>query len=146
MMAQMTNRNQSRAQDSTLQVARHKWREGFTVIEVIVAIAIFAIAVLGLAIGATSVMRANQTSYLNTIATNLAQDKLEELKAKTSSSITSCSSSCDTPAKVYNNVTFTRTWTVTSGSPTAGVNQIDVTVTWQDYTSHNLTVSSAVKQ
>lgn len=118
---------------------------GFTLIEVLVAMSIFSIAVLGLAVGATTVMRANQTGLYSTIATNQAQDKLEELKAKTSANITSCSSSCDSPAKTFNNVTFTRTWTVTADSPVTGVKKIDVTVTWTDYISHNLTVSSAVK-
>ena len=115
--------------------------DGFTLIEVLVAMAIFAIAVLGLAVGATTVMRSNKTSYFNTIATNLAQDKMEELKATTASSITSGS---DTPPAV-NGVSFSRSWTVTANQPTAGVNQIDVTVTWTDYKSNTLTISSAVK-
>jgi len=119
---------------------------GFTLLEVLVAMAIFSVAVLGLATGATSIMRANKTSYLNTVATNLAQDKLEQLKATTVANITSCSSSCDSPAVTNKNVTFTRTWTVTTNSPATGVNRIDVTVEWQDYTSHTLIVSSAVKQ
>lgn len=115
---------------------------GFTLIEVLVAMAIFSIAVLGLAVGATTVMRSNKTSYFNTIGTNLAQDKMEELKAKTASSIASGS---DTPSAVYG-VSFSRSWTVTADQPTKGVNKIDVTVTWTDYKQNNLTISSAVKQ
>lgn len=129
--------------------SRHKFlrtekslMRGFTMIEVLVSMAIFAIAVLGLAVGATSIMRANQTSYFSTVATNLAQDKLEELKAKTPANITSGG---PVPTTV-SGVTFTRTWTVTPNSPIAGVNQIDVTVIWTDYTSHSLTISSAVQQ
>ena len=119
---------------------------GFTVIEVLVAMSIFAVAVLGLAIGATTVMQANQTGLYTTIATNLAQDKLEELKAKTAASI-------DTTGSPQNNIavsgvpaTFNRSWAVTSGSPAAGVKRIDVTVTWTDHTSHTVTVSSAVRE
>ena len=119
---------------------------GFTLIEVLVAMSIFAIAVLGLAIGATTVMQANQTGLYTTIATNLAQDKLEELKAKTAALI-------DTTGSPENNITvsgapakFNRSWAVTSGSPVAGVKQIDVTVTWTDHTNHTVTVSSAVKE
>jgi len=119
---------------------------GFTLLEVLVAMAIFSVAVLGLAIGATSIMRANKTSYLNTVATNLAQDKLEQLKATTVANIASCSSSCDSPALTNKNVTFTRTWAVLLNNPTNGVNRIDVTVQWTDYTSHTFTVSSAVRQ
>jgi len=117
-------------------------RNGFTLVEVLVAMAIFSVAVLGLAIGATSIMRANKTSYLNTVATTLAQDKLEELKARFVLNITSGGPITDT----VKNVVFTRTWTVTANSPTAGVNRIDVFVSWQDYTNHTLTVFSAVRQ
>lgn len=115
---------------------------GFTLIEVLVAVSIFSIAVLGLAIGATTVMRANQTGLNTTIATNLAQDKLEELKAKTAANIVSGGPVTTTSG----GVTFSRSWTVTSNSPVTGVKRIDVTVTWTDYTSHTLTVSSAVKE
>jgi len=107
---------------------------------------IFAIAVLGLAIGATTVMQANQTGLYTTVATNLAQDKLEELKAKTAANI-------DSTGSPENNITvsgvpakFNRSWAVTSDSPAVGVKRIDVTVTWTDHTSHTMTVSSAVKQ
>ena len=57
--------------------------KGFTVIEALMAMVIFGVAILGLAIGATTVVRANQTSLYITIATNLAQDRLEELKSRT---------------------------------------------------------------
>ncbi len=120
--------------------------KGFTLIEVLVAMSIFAIAVLGLAIGATTVMQANQTGLYTTVATNLAQDKLEELKAKTAALI-------DNTGSPENNITvsgvpakFNRSWAVTPDSPAVGVKRIDVTVTWTDHTSHTMTVSSAVKQ
>jgi len=129
-----------------LMNSRGSAREGFTLLEVLVAMAIFSVAILGLAIGATSILRANQTSYFNTVAANLAQDKLEELKARTVANIISCSSNCDSPALTYKNVTFTRTWIVTANSPTNGVNRLDVSVQWKDYTNHTLTASSAIRQ
>ncbi len=124
---------------------------GFTLIEVLVAMCIFAIAVLGLAIGATSVMRANQTGLNSTMATNWAQDKLEELKAKTVAALPTCptytTSGCyDIKTASGSAVNFNRSWQITANSPVTGVNRIDVKVEWTDYTSHNVTVSSAVKQ
>ena len=100
---------------------------------------IFSIAVLGLAIGASSVMRANQTSYFSTIAVNLGQDKLEELKANPSS-LASGGPVTDT----VDGVVFTRNWTVTPGTPAPGVSQIDVQTDWTDYIAHSVTISSAV--
>ncbi|MFQ5681808.1 MAG: prepilin-type N-terminal cleavage/methylation domain-containing protein [Candidatus Binatia bacterium] len=119
---------------------------GFTVIEVLVSMAIFSIAILGLAAGATSVMRANQTSRLSNIATNLAQQQLEQLKSRTVANVTSCSSNCDNPVPTYQSVAFTRTWTVTANTPALGVTQIAVTVQWTDYTNHTVTITSSVSQ
>ena len=122
-------------------------RAGFTMIEVLVAVGIFSVAVLGLAVGAITITRANKTSHFHTMATNLAQDKLEQLKAATSANVTSCTSNdCDASAPTYLGVKFTRTWAVTTNTPTVGVNQIDVTVGWTDYTQHSLTVTSSVSQ
>lgn len=131
-----------------LQVGGPTSHEGFTVIEVLVSMSIFAIAILGLAVGATSIMRANQTSYFSTIATNSAQDKLEEFKAKTASALPNCptytTSGCsDSPS--YSGLSFNRSWRIITNSPIAGVNQIDVKMDWTDYIAHSLTISSAVK-
>lgn len=122
---------------------------GFTLVEILVAMAIFSVAVLGLAIGATSVMRANQTSYFNTVATNLAQDKLEELKATAVSQLPNCPSyttaNCsDTRPSL--GLTFTRSWQIIANSPASGVNRLDVKIDWTDYLTHSVTISSAVKQ
>jgi prepilin-type N-terminal cleavage/methylation domain-containing protein len=122
------------------------WHDGFTVVEVIIAMALFAVAVLGLAIGSGSVIRANQTSFFHTVATNLAQDKLEDLKGRSIGSLGSCSSNCESPVPTYQNVPFTRTWTVTANQPVAGVTRIDVTVQWTDYQSRSVTLSAAVEQ
>ncbi len=123
--------------------------EGYTLIEALVAIFILTIALLGLAAGATSVMKANQMSYLNTVATSLAQDKLEELKASTVSALPNCptytTANCsDSPS--YSGATFNRSWRIIPNSPVAGVNQIDVNMQWTDSTNHSFTFSSSVMQ
>lgn len=126
-----------------ISLMRGKGRvEGFTLIETLGALVIFAVSVLGIAGAATSVMRGNQTALYSTIATDLAQDKLEELKAQTPSTVTSGGPVTNT----VNGVTFSRSWTVTTNSPVAGVRRIDVTVTWTNYNNHALTIASAVKE
>lgn len=122
------------------------WHDGFTVIEIIVAMAIFAVAVLGLAVGSASVIRANQTSFFHTVATNLAQDKLEDLKGRSIINVGSCSSNCESPVPRYQNVPFIRTWTVTANQPITGVSQITVTIQWTDYQSRSVTLSAALEQ
>jgi Tfp pilus assembly protein PilV len=121
---------------------------GFTVIEALVAMVIFGVSLLGLAIGATTVVRANQTSLYTTIATNLAQDRLEELKSRTSGSINTTGSPETTSAS---GVTFTRSWTVDAAGVNncpnvSGLTCIAVTVSWTDYAARSVVISSAVKQ
>jgi type IV pilus modification protein PilV len=114
-------------------------RSGFTVIEVLVAMAVFSIGVLGFAMSTVSVTQGNQKSYNIAMANALAQDKLEELKARPAS-FTSGGPVTDT----ISGQSFSRSWTVTANSPIAGMHKIDVTVTWTDYQSHSITLSSAI--
>jgi len=139
----MGNKRHFKSQGSPLQVAGRRRHRGFTLIEVLISMTIFSIAILGLAIGAGSVMRANQTSYFSTIAISLAQDKLEELKANPAT-LAPCSTNCESPKPTHDGVAFTRTWEVTNGSPVPGVSRIDVQVEWTDHMTHTVSISSAV--
>jgi prepilin-type N-terminal cleavage/methylation domain-containing protein len=113
--------------------------KGFTLIEILVAMSIFSIAVLGFAMGTIAIVQGNQKSYNVAIANALAQDKLEELKARPAS-FASGGPVTDT----ISGQTFSRSWTVTANSPISGMHKIDVTVTWTDYKSNSITLSSAI--
>jgi type IV pilus assembly protein PilV len=122
--------------------------DGFTLIEVLVAITIFTIAMLGLAAGTINVTRTNQTSHLRTNAVNLAQSKIEEFRAMTRTaftgvvstyaSYTACPGSSPSP--------YTANCRITNNSPVSGVSRIEVEVSWTDYTSRTLTVSGSMAQ
>jgi len=112
-------------------------KAGFSLIEVLVAVALFSLAALALSAGAVTVIRATATSEHFTLATILAQDKLEELHAQTAP----LSGNTDIPQPG-----FTRAWTVTPDSPQDGVSQIDVTVSWTDYQSHAVTLTTVVNE
>ena len=112
-------------------------RAGFTLIEVLVAISIFAFGMMGLAAGAITITRANKTAQFHTMGTSLAQEKLEQLKATSVASVTSGNDTLPP----YLGVTFTRTWNVV---PQTGLKQITVTIQWTDYTSHTISVISAM--
>ena len=123
--------------------------DGFTLVEILIAITIFCFAVLGLAIGTVSVIRTNQTSHLRASAVNLAQARLEELRAMTSAAFSGLSCPSSTPCSdnaTASGVTFTRRWWITTNSPVAGVNRIDVTVNWSDYANQTLTFTASVPQ
>ena len=120
-------------------------RAGFTLIEVLVAISIFAFGMMGLAAGAITITRANKTAQFHTMGTALAQEKLEQLKATTATFVSSCTTdSCEATPPSYLGVTFIRQWEVLSNTPQAGLKQITVTVRWTDYIQHEISVISAM--
>ena len=96
-------------------------QRGYSLIEVLVAMTVFAIASLGLAAGVTTVIRAGSVSEHVTQATILAQEKLEEFRAV----FEPLRDGEDSPRPGY-----TRSWRVTPDSPENGVTRIDVTVAW----------------
>src|SRR5262249_13036598 len=57
-------------------------QKGFTFNEVLVAINVIVIAILGYSLSTVGVIRGNLTNNNITIAINLAQDKMEQLKAQ----------------------------------------------------------------
>ena len=96
-------------------------QRGYSLLEVLVAMAVFAIASLGLAAGVTTVIRAGSVSQHVTQATILAQEKLEEFRA----AFEPLRDGEDSPRPGY-----TRSWQVTPDSPEQGVTRIAVTVAW----------------
>jgi len=131
------------------ETVKLKRQDGFTLVEILVAISIFTFAVLGLAAGTVSVTRTNQNSHLNAAAINLAQAKLEELRSMTTTAFAGLSCPSLTPCSdsaVASNTTYNRQWWITANSPVTGVNRIDVSIAWTDYTSHSLTFTASVAQ
>ena len=63
--------------------ARSYGGRGFTLIEVMIAVFLLAVALIGLASVTTTVIKGNSFSQTLTTATTLAKDKMEELKAST---------------------------------------------------------------
>ena len=110
---------------------------GFTLIEVMIAVLVLVVGLLGVAGVATTVINGNTFGKEITTATTLAQDKMEELKGMRYSNIASGS---DTQGSMY-----TRIWTSTSDSPAAGMKTIEVMVQfpWKG-TTHNVTLKTIV--
>jgi prepilin-type N-terminal cleavage/methylation domain-containing protein len=108
---------------------------GYSLLEILVAMAIFSIVSVGLTLSLTSSIRINHVSDRLTQATVLAHDTLEALSARP----TARESGTDTPQ-----LGFTRTWTVSEGVPQPGVTQIDVTVSWTDYQPRTITLSTVL--
>jgi len=140
----MGNQRYFKSQGSPLQVAGRRHHRGFTLIEVLISMTIFSIAILGLAIGAGTVMRANQTSYFSTIAISLAQDKLEEMKSSALPNCPTYETGGCSDTRPFSGENFDRSWKVTPNFPVGGVSRIDVQVEWTDHIAHTVSISSLV--
>ena len=68
--------------------------QGFTLIEILVSVTIFSFAVLGLAIGTVTLTRTNADSHLRAAAINVAQARLEELKAMNTATLAGLVAAC----------------------------------------------------
>ena len=124
------------------------WSEsGFTFNEVLLAMNVIVIAILGYSAGTGNVIRWNSTSRDYTVAVNLAQDKLEQLKAQRNwIDVNNCPTAGERniaasgePGGVYN-----RCWIVSDSPLGAELKQITVTVSWQDLESREVTLTTLV--
>ncbi len=99
-------------------------RRGFTMIEIIIAVLLLTVGLIGIVSVSVMVIDGNYYSKTVTTATSLAKDKLEELQSMSYENIIS-SSSPETKENI-----FSRSWTVTANSPAANMKTVVVTVTW----------------
>jgi type IV pilus assembly protein PilV len=113
---------------------------GFTLIEIMIAMFVLAVGLLGAAGVATTVINGNALGNKITTATTLAQDKMEKIMGDS-----------DTPAsetELYNSITgypaYKRVTTVADViPPVAGIKTIEVVVafSWKG-TTHNVTLKT----
>ncbi len=96
-------------------------KAGYSLVELLVAMSLFAVAVLGLSAGVVMVSRSSVLSDDLTRATLLAQEKIEELANQNDA----LEGGTDNPQS-----RFTRVWLVAPDVPEAGVTKITVTVSW----------------
>lgn len=106
------------------------FQSGFTLLEVLVAIVILSIGLLGTAGLTTGVIRGNHYSKNVTSATAAAQTKLEAIKSGGYANATTANFPSDTVS--MGGTSFTRTIAITSGSPAANMKTVSVTMTWNE--------------
>ncbi len=97
--------------------------KGFTIIEVMIVIGIFAIGILAVASMQVSAFQGNRSATLRTMAITLASERMENLISQDYGAIVSDSQAVDN---------FNISWTVTNDSPLANTKTITVTTNWND--------------
>lgn len=120
--------------------------QGFTLIEVLIAITIFAVGLLAVAAMQTSAITVNSTAGQITTRMTWAQDKLEELMALPYSDnlledLGDPPSGTDSQGELHQETMsdgsddYTIYWTVTNNTPVSGTKLITVTVTGKGKTT-----------
>lgn len=120
---------------------------GFTFNEILVSMNIIAFAILGYALGTVGVIRGGFTNDNFTVAVNLAQDKLEQLKGQNHlSNINTCPDGGNRgiTARGTAGGIFNRCWTVSDSALGTKLKQVSVKVSWRDHEDREITIATLV--
>ena len=107
---------------------------GFTLIELLIALFVLTAALLAISSMVYSVMNSTSLSKETSTATTLMQDKMESLKHKGVSSLTSGNDTIQ-----LGNVDYHRQWNV---AVSANTRTITVTVNWTDRGPHTVSMTT----
>ena len=124
---------QGNAYTKKTAIKKSKKDEGFTLIEVLIAISIFAIGMLAVATMQISAIKVNSNAGKITTRITWAQDKLEKLMALpyTDSQLQAAGS----PFQETTSDGYIVSWTVTDNTPITNTKLITVTVTGRGKTT-----------
>ena len=105
--------------------------DGFTLIEVLIAMVLLAVGLLGMASLTLGIMKGNKHSGRMTTATTLVQEKMEDMRRL---GYAGMPSSDTTSTEGYNSISgypfFKRVTVTDMGSPSANMKTIEVIVYW----------------
>jgi Tfp pilus assembly protein PilV len=124
-----------------------KSQRGLTLLEAAISLAIFAYVVSALSMLTVSSMRSNSNAKRYTMASALAQGKIEDLRAAGYNALAPSGSpeSLDSNGNAGGTVMYNRAWTVQNATPVADTKTVDVTVSWTDNQgSHSAVIKTIV--
>ena len=113
-------------------------RDGFSLLEVMVALAILAVGILGATSGQLMAMKLSTTSRHAVLAMQLAEEQMEILQAMPAADVKALGTANDSnnPLDPDPNdgvaMEFTRRWIITPDSPEVDVIALEVQVDWTD--------------
>jgi type IV pilus assembly protein PilV len=117
--------------------------QGFSLIEVLVALIILSISLLALAGLMVTTTKNNSFGNHMTEAATLAQDKLEQLRAVRWEAIPEGASTDPAPQIGSTGISYVRNWTVVANGV---LKTITIAVSWQDKSNHSITLTSILSQ
>ena len=116
-------------------------QKGFTLLELLIALVILAIGLLGLAGLQVAAIKGNVSGFKISTASAVAQQRIEELKAMDSTSATLSAGvhpdNCPPPVPpattndcIIQGITYSRSYTIQDDTPVTGTSTITFTVAW----------------
>lgn len=123
-------------------------QRGLSLIDALLAIAVFDIVAVGAGLAMTSSAQTDTLARRESAATNLARSKLEELR---NTPYTTLASGSDAGLLPESNAStagiYTRSWTVTGNQPVGASSTVAVSVGWADPSgTHQVNLSTIVAQ
>lgn len=123
----------------------HKKENGFTLLEVLFALAIFSIGLLAINAMTTMTIKSNYKSKNLTTAVHLAQNKLDSLRAGSYAYVADSSETGLDSQEVAGAGIFNRSVTVTT-STNPGYKTVEVIVSWSDPDSRQVAMQTIIAQ
>jgi prepilin-type N-terminal cleavage/methylation domain-containing protein len=122
-------------------------QQGFTFNEILVAMAITGIGVLGYAATTITVIHGNRASHNYSIAVNLAQDKLEQLRGRVDLvNENRCPAAGESSLNARGTAggIFQRCWKIADSALGTNLKHIEVSVAWRDAEPRTVTLTTLV--
>jgi len=108
-----------------------KQQHGFTLIEVLITMAIFSVGILALTAMQISGMGSNQFARTLAHASTLAGDKIERMTLTDSEHTSLDAGTAHSETYTEGQITYTVNWTVTDNVPAAGAKTVDIVINWR---------------
>jgi len=120
-------------------------KQGFSMLEVLIAICLLTIAMMGLMTLQSRGIRGNDLGNRTSQAIALAQDKLEQLiNESRSQTITVGADNNIAETGTGSSGIFTRSWTVENDTPVTNAQTVSVTVSWNDLIGQHQVLETGV--
>ena len=123
------------------KINKKRDEHGFSLLELLVAITVLSIGLLGIAGLQGSSIKRNVSAIRNTEATALIEDKIEEYRNTPYTSITE---GTETDSALGSGGVFNRTSTVQNNTPMPDTKTITVEVSWSDPGYHQVSFQTIV--
>jgi prepilin-type N-terminal cleavage/methylation domain-containing protein len=126
------------------QMNQPRNEQGFSMLEVLIAICLLTIAMMGLITLQSRGIRGNDLGNRTTQAIALAQDKLEELINESRSQTITAGADNNINETGTGSGIFTRSWTVQNDTPVTNAQTVSVTMTWNDLIGQHTVTETGV--